>query len=69
MDYQNEFYQAHKYDLKRQTLENLKNLEDILGIPSVELCLEVYAEILSELKQDEKNNIQKMMKKKGDNNE
>ena len=32
MDYQNEFYQAHKYDLKRQTLENLKKLEDILRI-------------------------------------
>jgi len=46
MDYQNEFYQAHKYELKMQTLESLKNIEDTLRIPSVKLCLEVYAEII-----------------------
>lgn len=64
MDYQNEFYQAHKYELKMQTLESLKNIEDTLRIPSVKLCLEVYAEILAELKQDENVNVKMKMYKK-----
>lgn len=68
MDFPNEYFEANKYEVKRSTLECIQKIPDSLKMLTLKLQIEVLTEVLSELEQEEKNNIQNMMGRNENNN-